>query len=73
MANEKVLITEQLLRDIAQAIYNKGRENNLTPSNFAAAIMRITTGDVPSMELDNGYIEAIYTLATKNLELRNRA
>lgn len=73
MANEKVFITEQILRDIADAIYGQVPElNNLRPIDFANAINNMSTGTIPDMDLDNGYVEAIYTAATKNLQLRNR-
>lgn len=73
MANEKVFITEQILRDIAEAIYSKAPElANLRPIDFADAIRNIISEAIPDMNLDSGYVEAIYTAATKDLQLRNR-
>ena len=70
--NNKVLISEQILIDIIHAIHQKGGAQALTPAQYAEAIFAIVTGDIPAMELDSGYVEAIYTSATKDLELRNR-
>lgn len=73
MANEKVFITEQILKDIAAAIYNQEPElDGLRPIDFANAINNMSTGTIPDMYLNNGYVEAIYTAATKDLQLRNR-
>lgn len=73
MANEKVFITEQILKDIAAAIYNQEPElDGLRPIDFANAINNMSTGTIPDMILNNGYVEAIYTATTKDLQLRNR-
>ncbi len=74
MVSDKVLITEQILRDVAGAIYEKNSVAvDLRPIDFAEAILDITGGgdDVPDIYIDQGYVDITYDETDTSLTFAN--